>query len=60
MLQPNNYNQVVAIATNTQVVKKLIPMNYGKVNSNKLWKAHFNELYKEIHSNKLEQFVLMR
>lgn len=35
-------------------------MNYGKVNSNKLWKVHSNELYKEIHSNELEQIVLMR
>jgi hypothetical protein len=42
-----------------QTIKKFILMNYGKANSNKLWKLHYDELYREIHSNELEHIVLM-
>lgn len=34
-------------------------MNYGKANSNKLWKFHYDELYRKIHSNELEHIVLV-
>jgi hypothetical protein len=35
-------------------------MNYGKANSQKLWKFHYDELYRKIHSNELKHIVLMR
>ncbi len=34
-------------------------MSYGKSNCDELWKAHFDGMYREIHSNKLEHIVLM-
>jgi hypothetical protein len=37
----------------------LTPTNYGKANFNELCKAHFDDLYKEIYSNKQENIVMM-
>ncbi len=73
-LQPNYYNQVVVIATNAQVVtklqatsKKLILTSCRKAHTNELWKNLFWQvvesslqwLYRKIHSNELQQIVLM-
>ncbi len=43
-----------------QTIEKFILMNYGKTNSNKLWKFHYDELYFKNHSNELQHIVLMR
>lgn len=34
-------------------------MNYGKANFDELWKVNYDELYREIHSNKLKYIILM-